>query len=403
MFKLKAFSLAEVVIALLIVSIIMAVSTPLVTVKKNKDPFLCYWKVLSSKPSDIYFSSSGDGKVSIGTDTAVDSALLTIGNKYPTIAFKNGDSNKFINVGSNLILGANLLSDSQSGNILIGNLPNTEYFPIDSKKFCVTSPDNAMPILYGQCPNPNYINSYVVIPGRLLIGYTQYDHNEFVNHTNYTLNIKGMIYATAASINELSGGSLEFSSGAMKNLTISTGTTTNPGTLTVDKINCSVATFDSDVILNGSTTFKSTNPVVVNHDLTVNGQIYGTLASSSDFRLKDIIGHSNLGLNELRKMNIYDFTWKNKKDKKLHTSIIAQELEKILPDCVSKNDDGFLTININDILFIAINALKQLDIEVTSLKNENRKLKNENMALNNKLENLNQRLLEVEKHLKIKN
>ena len=152
MFKLKAFSLAEVVIALLIVSIIMAVSTPLVTVKKNKDPFLCYWKVLSSKPSDIYFSSSGDGKVSIGTDTAVDSALLTIGNKYPTIAFKNGDSNKFINVGSNLILGANLLSDSQSGNILIGNLPNTEYFPIDSKKFCVTSPDNAMPNIIWSMP-----------------------------------------------------------------------------------------------------------------------------------------------------------------------------------------------------------------------------------------------------------
>lgn len=402
MFKLKAFSLAEVVIALLIVSIIMAVSTPLVTVKKNKDPFLCYWKVLSSKPSDIYFSSSGDGKVSIGTDTAVDSALLTIGNKYPTIAFKNGDSNKFINVGSNLILGANLLSDSQSGNILIGNLPNSD-FPIDSKKFCVTSPDNNMPILYGQCPNNNYDNSYVVIPGRLFVGLHKYDVNEIDNETYAHLKINGNIKATAASISDLSGGSLEFSSGAMKNLTISTGTTTNPGTLTVDKINCSVATFDSDVILNGSTTFKSTNPVVVNHDLTVKGQIYGTLSSNSDFRLKDIIGHSNLGLKELREMNIYDFTWKNKKDKKLHTSIIAQELEKILPDCVSKNDDGFLTININDILFIAINALKQLDIEVTSLKNENRKLKNENMALNNKLENLNQRLLEVEKHLKIKN
>ena len=80
-----------------------------------------------------------------------------------------------------------------------------------------------------------------------------------------------------------------------------------------------------------------------------------------------------------------------------------QELEKILPDCVNKNDDGFLTININDILFIAINALKQLDIEVCNLKDENQKLKNENMALNNKLENLNQRLLEVEKRLKIKN
>lgn len=199
MYKLKAFSLAEVVIALLIVSIIIAVSTPLVTVKKNKDPFQCYWKVLSSKPSDIYFSSSGDGKVSIGTDTAVDSASLTIGSTYPTIAFKGASSNKFINVGSNLILGANLLTGSESGNILIGNLPNTQYFPIDSKKFCITSPDNAMPLLYGQCPQTSYTDSYVVVPGRLLVGYTQFNHNEFVNHTSATLNINGMIYASKAS------------------------------------------------------------------------------------------------------------------------------------------------------------------------------------------------------------
>ena len=66
--KKKAFSLAEVMIALVIVAILMAASAHLVNRRASIDnSFSCYWK---NATNGIYFNEKGTGQVGIGTEPA---------------------------------------------------------------------------------------------------------------------------------------------------------------------------------------------------------------------------------------------------------------------------------------------------------------------------------------------
>ena len=69
----------------------------------------------------------------------------------------------------------------------------------------------------------------------------------------------------------------------------------------------------------------------------VNGVSYVT---TSDKRLKNIIGTSQKGLSDLMKIKIYDYTFKSDPAKKVQTGFMAQELYDIFPQSVSKPRDN---------------------------------------------------------------
>lgn len=88
---------------------------------------------------------------------------------------------------------------------------------------------------------------------------------------------------------------------------------------------------------------------------------------TSDIRLKDVKSEFKGGLAELRKINIYNFTFKNDADKTPHVGVMAQDLKRVFPDAVTKDENGYYQIRWDEILYAAINAIKTLDKKVENL------------------------------------
>ena len=80
-----------------------------------------------------------------------------------------------------------------------------------------------------------------------------------------------------------------------------------------------------------------------------------------DRRLKYIGKENFAGLNEIKKLQIFNFTYKKDSSKTPHVGVMAQDLQKVFPNAVKKGADGFLTIRMEDMFYAVINAIKELD------------------------------------------
>ena len=97
--------------------------------------------------------------------------------------------------------------------------------------------------------------------------------------------------------------------------------------------------------------------------------------SDSDRRLKYVGKESSAGLDKIRQLKVFNYTFKKDEKKTPHVGVIAQDLQKVFPDAVEKGVDGFLTIRMEDMFYAVINAIKELDSRVTRLEKENQELK----------------------------
>ena len=98
------------------------------------------------------------------------------------------------------------------------------------------------------------------------------------------------------------------------------------------------------------------------YPLQVNGSVYATAYyESSDLRLKNVFSESkgSDGINTIR------FKWKDGRDSLTHIGYAAQQVEKVLPDAVKTNADGYKTVNYDEVQTLKISALEQ---EVAELK-----------------------------------
>ena len=98
-------------------------------------------------------------------------------------------------------------------------------------------------------------------------------------------------------------------------------------------------------------------------------------AGFSDLRLKYVGKEFTSGLDKIRELKVFNYTFKKDKTKTLHVGVIAQDLQKVFPDAVKKGKDGFLTIRFEDMFYAAVNAIKELDRRITTLEKENQELK----------------------------
>ncbi len=112
-------------------------------------------------------------------------------------------------------------------------------------------------------------------------------------------------------------------------------------------------------------------------------QIYNNLKNLSDRRLKNVGKEFTSGLDKLRKLEIFNYTFKDDKDKTPRVGVMAQDLKKIFPDAVIKGEDGFLRIRMEDMFYAVINAVKELD--------------NRTSAQEKKIKELEKRIEELEK------
>jgi hypothetical protein len=100
----------------------------------------------------------------------------------------------------------------------------------------------------------------------------------------------------------------------------------------------------------------------------------------SDERLKNIKGGFNSGLKAV--MQLQPIRYEYKRDNALglksegeHIGFGAQALQRIIPEAVTKNQNGYLMVNNDPILWTMLNAIKEQQKEIAELKGQVQKLR----------------------------
>ena len=97
-------------------------------------------------------------------------------------------------------------------------------------------------------------------------------------------------------------------------------------------------------------------------DITITGEY----KKDSDIRLKYVGKEFTSGLDKIRQLKVFNYTFKKDDKKTPHVGVIAQDLQKVFPDAVKKGADGFLQIRFEDMFYAVINAIKELDAKVAA-------------------------------------
>lgn len=116
----------------------------------------------------------------------------------------------------------------------------------------------------------------------------------------------------------------------------------------------------------------------------------------SDRRLKNVGKAFTGGLEEVKKLELFNYTYKKDPEKTPHVGVMAQDLEKIFPDAVFKGEDGFLRIRMEDMFYAMVNAIKELDNKLKLLEQKQKKID----ELEARLDKLEKRLEKLEKKAK---
>ena len=98
------------------------------------------------------------------------------------------------------------------------------------------------------------------------------------------------------------------------------------------------------------------------------GRVMGRWADPfSDRRLKDIGEKFTTGIEALKQLEFYHYTFKNDNDKIPQVGVMAQDLQKVFPDAVKKDERGYLHIRFEDMFYAVINAVKELDNKIAEI------------------------------------
>jgi hypothetical protein len=137
---------------------------------------------------------------------------------------------------------------------------------------------------------------------------------------------------------------------------------------------------DGDIIVDGSVGIGTTNPT---SKLFVGGEIRATgnviAYYSSDIKLKNNIENIKNPIKKLMQINGVEFDWtdeyiQNKGGvdgyfiKKHDIGVIAQEIEKVLPEAVATRNDGEKAVKYELIVPLLIEAIKEQQIQINILK-----------------------------------
>jgi len=114
-------------------------------------------------------------------------------------------------------------------------------------------------------------------------------------------------------------------------------------------------------------------------------------STTSDRRLKKNIVDSSKGLAEINQLRVANFEYRTEDEidmtefpladssrqvvlgegnEGVHTGIIAQEVEAVLPECIRVSEQGAKTVQTDPIMWALVNAVKELSAEVQQLKSQ---------------------------------
>lgn len=126
------------------------------------------------------------------------------------------------------------------------------------------------------------------------------------------------------------------------------------------------------------------NTLTPDQRLSVNGDASKTGGGSwqtfSDRRLKNIAGPFRSGLNAVMRLQPLRYQYKPDNavginDNVEHIGLAAQDVQKVIPEAVTANSNGYLMVNNDPIIWTMLNAIKEQQQEIQELKREVRRLR----------------------------
>jgi Chaperone of endosialidase len=124
-------------------------------------------------------------------------------------------------------------------------------------------------------------------------------------------------------------------------------------------------------LTDGAVGIGKTNPL---YKLDVNGDIYasGDVISLSDSRFKTNVETIVDGLDKVLKLRGCTFTRQHDENGHRHMGVIAQELDQVVPECVSHDSEGNLSVAYGNLSALLIEAIKGLNQRIDSLLSNDR-------------------------------
>lgn len=117
---------------------------------------------------------------------------------------------------------------------------------------------------------------------------------------------------------------------------------------------------------------KSDYPVFIKNDLYVTGNIYGTLVTPSDIKLKENINDLlDEKCDNILKVIPKSYNYINDENKKPHFGLIAQELEEFFPELVNNTsvneEDNIKSVNYLELIPLMLVKMKKMQNEIDYL------------------------------------
>lgn len=343
----KAFTLAEVMVVLFVMTVILAAFAPMMTTR-TKVHKTSPWNYASPDTANTYFGVGANQTVMIGqktrpaTDFKNRLTLNTSGVDQLHMLFKQGDN----------ILGQLNLNNN---NVILGG--NTETISAGSYNTVVGVEAAKANTETSQYNTAIGYNALLLNTG---IG------NTAIGTGALQSDVSGN-YSTAVGYNACEGLSSTY--------TTCLGAFSGPNAPTDPAQNLIYVGNTNSSIYLGTSTAANIYPY--------GGTELRTLiqSESSDIRLKNVKGENNDGLDKIKQLKTFNFTYKNDTKNTPHVGVMAQDLQKIFPDAVITDNDGYYRIRKEDMFYAMVNAIKELankdnekDLKIQALEKKNAEL-----------------------------
>jgi hypothetical protein len=104
-------------------------------------------------------------------------------------------------------------------------------------------------------------------------------------------------------------------------------------------------------------------------DMSGNLTMAGNVTAYSDIRLKENVEVISNALTKVNSIRGVTFTRNDQEDKtKRHAGVIAQEVEKVLPEVVSEDNDGVKNVAYGNMVGLLIEAIKEQQKQIEELR-----------------------------------
>ena len=162
---------------------------------------------------------------------------------------------------------------------------------------------------------------------------------------------------------------------ASGNVLINTTSNQGVGGYTFEKAGSGIVTHNNNNGASGGYEFSIFRRSSVQiGSIAQNGTTGIQLNTSSDARLKDVTGSAR-GLDVINNLNPVAYNWKA--DNRADEGLIAQEVEKVMPNAVSQTKDGYYMMDYSKLVTPLIKAVQEQQEQIESLKSEIANLKGE--------------------------